>query len=72
MTSEFPGPVALTLNELADFLDHPKVTGEQMRRIFANLPRLNPVTTRKTGGRPADAYDADTVIEWHHANARWL
>jgi len=71
--SELTGPVGMTLDELAGFLRRPMVTKEQMARIFAQLPGMVPIGTRPSGGgRPIDVYDADHVIEWHHANRRWL
>jgi len=73
--SELTGPVGMTLDELAGFLRRPRVTGEQMRRIFAQLPNpdLDPIGTRPSGGgRPIDVYDADRVMEWHRDNRRWL
>jgi len=65
--------VAMTCADLAATLD-PPVTAEQLMRIFAQLPGLNPVGSRPTGrpGPPYLTYDVDEVMEWHAANARWL
>jgi hypothetical protein len=62
-----------TLDEAAKHL-RPSVTRDQLARIFAQLPGLNPVGRRPTpgGGRPTDLWDMDEVIEWHHLNRRWL
>jgi hypothetical protein len=72
MTGPPHQPVPWTLDEAASFL-RPTVTADQLRRIFAHLPAMNPISRRaSTGGRGADEYDMDEVIEWHHLNRRWL
>jgi hypothetical protein len=65
------GPVPMTLDEAATWL-HPPMTRVQLGRIVAQLPRLGPVGTRPSGGRPVDVYDAAQLIELHAAIRRWL
>jgi hypothetical protein len=74
VANSLTGPVVMSLADLAGYL-HPRVSEEQLRRIFAQLPGLNPVGTSPNSsgrGRPVDVYDAATVQEWHAANRRWL
>jgi hypothetical protein len=63
----------MTLGEAAPLLD-PPVTAEQLQRIIAQLPSLNPAGTKPHGrpGPPYLLYDLDEVMELHAALARWL
>ena len=61
----------MTLPDAAEYL-RPQVTANQLRRIIAQLPGLNPISSQASGGRPVDVYSADDLMELHHALRRWL
>jgi len=70
-TAVLARPVPWTLEDASGFL-RPPVTTEQLKRIVGQLPRLEPIGTRPTRGRPAVVYEAADLIELHDALRRWL